>query len=182
MQHSKEIIESLLSQNPEKAMEYLYSDYYGQMCNIVYRVLNDSTAAEDIVQEVFMEIWKKRESISFTSSIYGYLKRSCINRSLNYIRKNKVHFEDEAILEHQSTENHTHNEIESGDLKTIINQSIESLPTRCRQVFVLSRYEYLTYKEIAAQLDISVKTVENQIAKALKILKNNVEPYMNNAV
>lgn len=178
MQRSKEEVVSLLSSNPEGAMQILYQDYYEQMCSVVYRVLNDSNASEDIVQEVFMEIWKKRDNIVFTTSIYGYLKRSCINRSLNYIRRNKMKFEDESALQFQYNEDHTHNELEADDLKSIIARSVDSLPDRCRQVFVLSRYEHMTYKEISQELDISIKTVENQIAKALKVLKNNVLPYM----
>ena len=181
MQQSKEVIEDLLANDPEKAMEVLYSDYYEQMCNVVYRVLYDSTASEDIVQEVFMEIWRKRGDISFNTSIYGYLKRSCINRSLNYLRKNKINFEEDSVLEFTVNEDHTHNKVEAQDLEKIIQRSIASLPARCKQVFVLSRYENMTYKEISAELGISIKTVENQIAKALKVLKLNVLPYMKNS-
>jgi RNA polymerase sigma-70 factor (ECF subfamily) len=178
----KSVIESLLRTDGEEAIRLIYAEYYEVMCNVVWRVLNDKNTAEDVVQEVIMEIWRKRETIVFSTSIYGYLKRSCVNRSLNTIRRNKVKIEDDTALQYQATSDHTHNNVEAGDLQGIISNTIMTLPDRCRQVFVLSRYEYLSYKEIGDQLDISVKTVENQIAKALKLLRASVSPYMNETV
>lgn len=175
----KSVIESLLRSDAQEAIRLIYEEYYEVMCNVVWRVLNDKITAEDVVQEVIMEVWRKRDTIQFSSSIFGYLKRSCVNRSLNNIRSKKIKVEDDTALQYQAINNHTHNSVEADDLQSIINTTIMTLPDRCRQVFVLSRYEYLTYKEIGDQLDISVKTVENQIAKALKLLRENVTPYMN---
>lgn len=182
MEYAIEVVEQLLRNDPEKAMQYLFQKYYSPMCDVVYRVLQDRSISEDIVQEVFMEVWRKRNDITFSSSITGYLKRSCVNRSLNHIRRNKFAYDEESALAFQYTEEHIENRIESQDLQEIINQSIESLPDRCREVFMLSRFENMSYKEIGDALEISVKTVENQIAKALKVLKSNVIPYMGNPI
>ena len=180
MEYTIEVIEQLFRNDPEKAMQYLFQKYYSQMCDVVFRVLQDRFATEDVVQEVFMEVWRKRDEISFSTSIAGYLKRSCVNRSLNHLRKNKIAFDDENALKFQYTEAHIENRIESEDLLDIIDQSIDSLPNRCKTVFMLSRFENMSYKEIGDALEISVKTVENQIAKALKVLKSNVMPYIGN--
>lgn len=174
----KSIVESLLKTDPEQAIKILYKEYYDQMCNVVWRMLNDKTVTEDIVQEVIMEVWRNRDQITFTSSLYGYLKKACVNRSLNFIRRQKVKLEDDSMLVYHFKKDHTHNSIEAQDLKSIISSTIMKLPDRCRQVFILSRYEYMSYKEIGAELNISVKTVENQIVKALRILKANVNPYL----
>jgi len=90
----KEII-LLLKSNGEKAMEEIYSRYYNYLCHATYKILNDSVATEDIVQDVLMEIWKKKETINITISLKAYLRRASINKALNYLRGKKIKFEDD---------------------------------------------------------------------------------------
>ncbi len=168
-----------LNNGDERVIRILFDDYYEYLCKSIYGVVPDASVAEDIVQEVFMELWKKRESIQITTSIKAYLRRSALNRALNYLRKNKVGFEEEdqiPDLGSQDTGGQTNMEVM--ELKDRIHSIIDDLPERCRMIFGMSRFEEMSYKEIAAALDISVKTVENQMSKALKILRVRLEPYM----
>jgi len=163
----------------EKAVELLFTKYYKYLCACVYKLIKDSTTAEDIVQEVFMELWKKRNGLNINISIKAYLRRASINKTLNHIRAKKVNFEDESeLLIVPSGVSSTQEEIEGSELKVHITNAINKLPDKCRIIFAMSRYEEMTYKEIAASLDISVKTVENQISKALKLLKTDLKPYL----
>ena len=162
----------------EHAAELLFKKYYSQVCYAVYRIIPDTTTSEDIAQDVFMEIWRKRETIEINSSVKAYLKRAGVNKALNHIRAKKVNFENDDSYEMQNLSIRDHgDDLEALDLQSIIDKAIDSLPERCRIVFSLSRFEELSYKEIASKLDISIKTVENQIGKALKILRSAVESY-----
>lgn len=161
--------------SPEKALEYIYDNYYEMMCNLVYRIIKDSAVSEDIVQDVFLEIWRKRDEIFINSSIEAYLRRSCRNKTLNYIRSNNVHWEDESELYEQIDTGFTAEQYLAADeLQYKINKVISNLPEKCRLVFVLSRFEEMSYSDISKELDISVKTVENHISKALKVLRENI--------
>jgi RNA polymerase sigma-70 factor (ECF subfamily) len=166
------------SSKAEKAAELLFKKYYSDVCYAVYRIIPDVARSEDIAQDVFMEIWRKKETINIKTSVKAYLKRAGVNKALNYIRANKVKFEDDDSYEMKNLSIRDHgNDLEAQDLQSIVDQAIESLPPKCRNVFSLSRFEDMSYKEIAAKLDISIKTVENQIGKALKILRLAVESY-----
>lgn len=170
-----ENIGQLIKSDPEKVLKALYDNYYDSMCHHVNLILRDENVAEDIVQEVFMSIWKKHEDLEIQSSIEGYLKRSCRNRALNYIRDNVMKWEDDTALENQHSDHVTSDEmLDFDDLNFKIQYEIGQLPEKCGIIFSLSRFEELTYSEIAKQLDISVKTVENQISKALKILREKI--------
>ena len=167
----QELITSLKNGN-ESAMDVLFRRHYSSICRSVYRILKDSNLAEDIAQEVFLGLWKKREKLNITTSVQAYLKRAAVNKSLNFIRDQKVKFDDEekmpVLSNNQST---TQQELEADDLQKLINDSIDLLPTKCKLVFTLSRFEEMSYQEIANELNISIKTVENQISKALKFLR-----------
>ncbi len=168
----------LLSTDGDKAMRYLYDEYYTSMCYAVYRVLPDRNAAEDIVQEVFLEVWNKREKLNVTSSLKSYLRRACVNRTLNHIRNKKIKFEEEETASVIPDDGiRAQRSMEVDELKTEIRSAIDELPEKCRIVFSMSRYEEMSYKEIAEKLEISIKTVENQISKALKYLRNALSEY-----
>ena len=168
-----------LNNSDESVIRVLFDEYYQYLCRSIYRVVPDSSISEDIVQEVFMELWKKRESIKITTSIKAYLRRSALNRALNYLRKNKVKFEEEVqIPDHGSLDSGGQSNMEVMELQDRINGIIDELPERCRIIFCMSRFEEMSYKEIAEALSISVKTVENQMSKALKILRTRLQPYL----
>lgn len=178
MEPSESQILTLLKDGKEKGIEILFEQYFKLLCLRAIRVVKHQEVAEDLVQELFLEIWNKRETINIKSSFKSYLSRSIVNRSLNWLRANKQIFEDAETGLMHTTDNYSISaELQKEELETYINGCIDDLPEKCRQVFVLSRFEQLSYKEIAAKLEISVKTVENQISKALKLLRSRLETY-----
>lgn len=174
----KEILR-LLSAEPRRGYTLLFHTYYAEVCGHVYRMLPDRAAAEDIAQEMFIELWSKRKSLTIKSSPGAYLRRMAVTRTLNYLRNHKKdRFADDTTLSnYESTLTTPLEAVEASDLEHVITHSIDTLPDRCRKVFVLSRFENMTYKEIAGTLDISVKTVENQMIKALKHLRESMANY-----
>lgn len=161
----------------QQAFRQLFDLYYESLVFVAFRLLRDMNSAKDMVQEVFLTLWKKRQLLEIHSFIYAYLKRSVVNKSLNYIKARK-HFEEDTVLERASYKTSSAQEsMEAKDLETLIKKTIDTLPERCRAVFVLKRFEDKSLKEIGALLDISPKTVEHQMTKALKVLKNAVIKY-----
>lgn len=142
------------------------------------KYVRDEQIAEEIVQEVFINIWERRESLTITTSIKSYLFTAIRNRSFNYLKlqlpkeQKKVDLDGVGFMEEDSREQ----EMIMDELKEYVHSAIESLPNKCRIIFNLSRNAGMTYKEIAEELDISVKTVENQIGLALKKLRENLNP------
>lgn len=169
----------LLRRDREKAIELLFVRYYSFLCKVIIKIIPDENLVEDLAQEVFFELWRKKEVLHINTSLKAYLRRAGMNKALNYIRDQKIKWNgSEENLQIPSREAGAGQIIEASELEAMINSAIDELPEKCRLVFVLSRFEDLTYKEIAARLDISVKTVENQISKALKQLRHKLEPYL----
>ncbi|MCB0522146.1 MAG: RNA polymerase sigma-70 factor [Lewinellaceae bacterium] len=153
-------------------METMFREYYPFLCKAIIRVLPDAHLAEDLAQDVFFDIWNKRENFSINTSLQAYLRRAGINRALNYIRDRKIRWDDEEKIAFQASNlTDASRKIEGEELKQKIEEAINQLPERCRLVFTLSRFEEMSYQEIADQLGISIKTVENQMSKALRILR-----------
>ena len=169
----------VFSKDPDKGMEMMFRTYYGLVSSIIYRILNNSEAAEDITQEVFLSVWKNRETFEITSSLKSYLARAARNKALNYIRDNKIKISDsEEMPDVPDYRPSVEKEIAGNDLRKRVTQLIDLLPERCRHTFVLSRFENLTYKQIAAEMGISEKTVENQISKALAFLRTGLASFL----
>jgi RNA polymerase sigma-70 factor (ECF subfamily) len=170
---------ALLADNSDLAIERIFQKYYEYLCNIIYRYLRDGALAEDLAQDVFMELWRKQESIQIKTSLKAYLKRAAVNKTLNFLRDNKITFDgEEELPDIQGNTTSVTEKMEAEELQEQINQAIDGLPERCRMIFLLSRFEDMSYKEIAQKLDVSVKTVENQISKALKILRVALGPFL----
>ena len=154
------------------AYDTLFKKYYAFLCMIVFRITKDKSQAEDVVQDVMLEIWRKRESIEIKNAVKSYLHRSVRNKTLNLIRDQKMKFEgDEQLLDIPSVESTPIQMMQGDDMAETIKKTFEKLPERCRIVFSLVKYEGFSYKEAAEQLNISIKTVENQISKALRIFR-----------
>jgi RNA polymerase sigma-70 factor (ECF subfamily) len=165
------------SENEEAYFESLFHTYYKQLCRFSYRVVRDKDLSEDVVQTCFVNFWQKRTSITIQSSFKTYLFRAVYNRSINeYNRAKRVVHEDVAILNEVSGPNSNDPilELEGKEMQDSINKAIASMPDGCRTVFLLSREEQLSYKEIAEMLEISVKTVENHMGKALRIMREHL--------
>jgi len=165
---------SLFDEDPKQALGILFDKYYGYLSNQVFFILKDEYETEDVLQDLFMELWKKKSLLkNIKSSLKFYLKRAATNRALNKI-KGKKPFEELNVEEGVKKRIQQPNLSEIGELELRIENGINSLPPKCKDIFNLSREEGLSYKEIAAKLEISTKTVENQIGKALKILRKKV--------
>ena len=169
----------LLKQDSERAIELLFEEYYGDLCRSAYRILPDQHLVEDLVQEVFYELWRRRRRLRIKSSLKAYLRRATRNKTLNYLRDHRrVYFEPADAQPLPGNLSGALRQLEAAELQELIDQAIDRLPERCRLVFVLSRFEDMTYHEIAEQLEISVKTVENQVSKALRLLRQALAPYL----
>lgn len=178
-EHSDEYILETLQTNDSLAMELMFRKYYAYLCKTVVRVLSDEHTAEDLAQEVFFDVWRKRDDISVNTSLRGYLRRAAMNKTLNFIRDRKIKWDDEDKLAVKASEETSAElELEGQDLERSIHEAIDLLPERCRLVFTLSRFEEMTNQQIADELTISVKTVENQMTKALKMLKAVIGPFL----
>lgn len=159
--------------------EKLFKDHFVHLCNFARGYLNDTEDAKEIVQEVFFKLWQNRDSINLDKSVKSYLFTSVRNRSLNFIRDHKkfksqvldVDIADYDLAFEQDV-------FSKYDLENRINVALNKLPEKCREVFVMSRQEELKYKEIAEKLNISVKTVEAQMSKALRILREELKDYI----
>ena len=178
-QYTDQEIQSLFRQDTEKAIEALFQLYYIYLCQAAFRIVTDSQLAEDLTQEVFFELWRKKEGIAFTISIKAYLRRAVVNKALNHIRdRKKITDDEDKMLNVESTAPSAMQLLDSEELQQLIDRSIDELPEKCRLVFVLSRFEEMSYQEIADHLGISIKTVENQIVKALKHMRIALQPWM----
>ena len=160
----------------------LYTEYYSMLCIIAYEYTRSKILAEEMVGETFLTLWEKRESLIINSSIKNYLIKSTQNTCLQYIRKKK-------IITQSIDENFVNKHIPWGDnyplgnlfgkeLSTLIDHAIESLPTQCRKIFILSRDEDMTYTQIAQMMNISENTVKTQIKKALQRLRIALKDYL----
>ena len=168
-----------MKKGDSRAFRALFDAYYKYLVVSSFNVLGDFEKAKDLAQDVFADMWQKRDRVEVKSTLKGYLRRAVINKTLNHIKAQRMVFNDPNDLPENTTQaDNPQQKIEAEDLQKIINKAIDSLPEKCKVVFVLRRLENMSHKEIAAQLGISPKTVENQMTKALKVLRKAVEPYM----
>lgn len=159
------------------AYEFIFNKYFKDLYRFGYSYLRDETQAEEIAQEVFLYLWDKREKIEIQTTLKTYLFSAVKNKCMNYIKielprqKNMSDVEQAKMFVSYDKDTTDNSEL----LKKQIKQAIDELPTKCKQVFMLSRYSGFTYEEIAEELGISKKTVENQMGIALKKLRISLE-------
>lgn len=161
-----------------KAFEMLFHRYYGNLCLYATKILSDDTAAEEVVQDFFVKFWEKKEQTNIDTSIKNYLFRSIKNQCLNFIKHSviKKNYIKNQEIDFQPNVDYEDSFIEV-DLAKKIEESINSLPKKRREIFKLSREEGLKYREIAERLNISIKTVEAQMGLAIKNLREKLKDY-----
>jgi RNA polymerase sigma-70 factor, ECF subfamily len=162
--------------NDSKAFEMLFKRHYKPLCRRVNTMLNDEEATEDVVQQLFIKIWESRETLQTPDSVAAYLFTAARNRALNYIKSQSRKSSNEVPLTnlHDEADNRMEEQMDAKELQKALYAAIDALPEKRREVFVLSRFEGKSYKEIAEIMQISVKTVEAQMGKALATLREFV--------
>lgn len=159
--------------------EKLFKEQYEKLCSIANQYLKDLEAAEEVVQSTFVRFWETREKLNIEKSHASYLsvavRNSCLNQLKHLKIKEAYKADNKREMEYEELRTEESN---TDELVDKIKSAIEKLPEGRRKIFVLSRYEGLKYREIAERLNISVKTVENQMGSALKFLKSNLAEYI----
>lgn len=174
-----EAIIQLMKTDGRKAISLLFERHYSIMCRVALRIVGDTETAQDIAQEVFTNLWKKRDTLEIKSAPAAYLKMAVRNRSINFIKSKKFNFNpDGEELQIASNEATAQQNLEAADLQGKITEAIDNLPPKARIPFCLNRFEDMTYSEIAVQLGVSVKTVEYQVSKALSILRESLKSHL----
>jgi RNA polymerase sigma-70 factor (ECF subfamily) len=157
-----------IKQSDQKSLEILYEKYFHILCEFAFSVLKQYELSEEVVSDVFFNIWNKRKEIDIALNLKSYLFKSVRNKALDYLNSSKIRIEN--IESHNITElmNDSTTIIEYQELENEINNLIELLPLQRRIIFKLNRFENLKYKEIAEIMSISVNTVQKQMTAATK--------------
>jgi RNA polymerase sigma-70 factor (family 1) len=165
-----------IKKGDEKAFDYLFNIYYDDLCNYAVTIIKDGDLSEDIVQNIMADLWINRQKVSIHSSLRSYLFRSVYNASIDHLRhiRSREKFLSDSVFEDSSSFEST---VEYQELTKRINDVIETLPEQCKVIFRLSRFENLKYREIAQKLNISENTVDTQIRRALKKLRESLNDF-----
>jgi RNA polymerase sigma-70 factor (ECF subfamily) len=175
----KQVI-SRIRNGDEQAFEWLFRQYYEKLCQWAYHYLRDLDSSEEVVQDLYYNLWRNRTSMEFHVSVKSYLYKAVSNNCKMLIRKKGRRSAIEADLASQHTVSNTEPAelLELKEIRKAVNKTLEELPEKPAQIFRMSRYEGLKYREIAEKLSISIKTVEANMGKALKIFRKNLQEYI----
>ena len=162
-----------------KEFEKVFKEFYPHLCLYALRFVKTKDLSEEIVQNLFCQIWENRKDLNIHTSIKAYLYRSTYHNALQVLRKKGSQNKYEEYVKHHHNEyESTSNTLEEKEINKIVQQTLSTLPQRCGIIFKMSRFEGLKYQEIAKKLSISVKTVEANMGKALKAFRHNLKDYM----
>ncbi|MDJ1469707.1 RNA polymerase sigma-70 factor [Xanthocytophaga flava] len=161
---------ALLRESDSAALEELYYKYSSKLYSFAYKVLRDKDTCKDIIQEIFSQLWVRRDSIQIIS-LESYLYAATRFQVFNAIREGKHHDQLWEEIENRHFSNTTEEKVNEKEALHLIESAFDALPGRCREIFRMSRFEQLSTKEIATILGIAPKTVENQLTIALKRLR-----------
>jgi RNA polymerase sigma-70 factor (ECF subfamily) len=168
-----------LRRGDEAAFDEIFRSWYASLVRAAESIVRSRAVAEELVQDVMLELWRRRESLVEGGSAQAYLFQSVRNRSLNYVRHERVERraepEAERVAQIQAP---AQSLLVEEEIDVALRRAVAGLPDRCREVFELSRIHGLKYSEIATVLGISVKTVEAQMGKALKVLRVELAPWL----
>ncbi|MNK03678.1 RNA polymerase sigma factor [compost metagenome] len=170
-QLSDEALVLLLKQEDVDAFEELYNRYWDKLYAAAYKRVRSKETSEELVQDFFTSLWLNRNTVQIHSSFEGYLFTSIRYLVLNHLQKELVRSTYKEAIKTDKVDNSTEETVMLNDLVLNLNKEVEQLPIKCKSVFELSRREYKTNKEIALELGISEKTVENQLTKALRRIR-----------
>jgi RNA polymerase sigma-70 factor (family 1) len=171
---SDDILVSLIRHDDENAFRVLYDRYNKKIYFFSLRYLGNNYEAEELVQSTFINIWENRKSLNRDLPVKSYIYKAAVNYIYNFLKKKAIRarFVESEISKRETLSNLTYEEVFFRDLENSINSIVSTLPPRQQNIFRLSRYEGLTNMEIAKKLDLSVRTVENQMYRALNLIRN----------
>ena len=164
----------------ESAFELLFRSHFREMCLISVRYVRDMEVSREIVQEAFMSLWEKRNTIDPSKPVKAYVATTVRNKSLNYLRDNKK-FDGrlpghENLIPEETAE--LSDPLVAQEIRQKIKTATDLLPEKCREIFLMNRNQQLKYQEIAEKLGISVKTVETQMSKALQHMRDHLREFL----
>ncbi len=160
-----------------EAFKELFFEFYPALCVFAQRYVNDWETSEDIVQETFLKVWKNRKTIDIRLSFRNFLLTSVRNSCMDYLRKESVTARYTGQVEPSHASMSPEDFYTLSELEVLLHQALEKLSSDVREVFEMNRFNGLTYHEIATQLDVSPKTVEARMSKALKTLRHELKDY-----
>jgi RNA polymerase sigma-70 factor (ECF subfamily) len=173
---------SLVTEGSEMAFERFFKTYFKALHAYAFVMLQDELMAEDIVQQVFYKIWEKKEQFRVHTSVKAFLYKSVYNECLNYLKhqKHRVDHQNYVLYANrsQASNESAAMRVELTELETRLKKAMNELPEQCRTIFYMSRFDELKYREIALQLGLSIKTVEAQMGKALKVLRKKLVDFL----
>lgn len=173
MELKNEPLTTLLPQKDSVAFEEVFKSHFKQLHAYAITLLRDDAEAEETVQQVFFKIWERNTDFPLTGSVTAYLYRAVHNECLNFLKHQQVKQSHRLFVAHRMKNETEHpvKKLSTKELEHKLHDALNELPEQCRTIFQLSRFDELKYREIAAQLGLSEKTVENQMGKALKLLR-----------
>ncbi len=176
--HTDQELLQLIKGDDMKAYETLYRRYYVYLCNKAYKRVPMPAVVEELVQDVFVNCWNKRENLEADGNVAAWLFATLRNKVLHELRSS--YHQKARQMEWPVagvTDTGADDELDAKSLEARILGVVNGLPPQCREAFRLSRFEQLSYKEIAVRMNISVKTVEKHVSKALQLLKTELHEY-----
>jgi RNA polymerase sigma-70 factor (ECF subfamily) len=176
--NDRELLERL-RQGDTAAFDTIFRTWYAPLVGTAERMLRDRAVAEELVQDVMLELWRRRETLDADGTAQAYLFQATRNRVLNYLRHLKIEQRSEPEIRGDAPSSPPADaQVVHEELDVALQRAVQALPDRCREVFELSRVHGLKYAEIASKLGISVKTVEAQMGKALRLLRERLAPWL----
>lgn len=168
-----------LRRGDEAAFDTIFRRWYPSLVRAAESLVRSRAVAEELVQDVMLEFWKRRETLAEESSPQAYLFQATRNRALNHIRHVRIERAGEPhATRTEAIDSTAHSLVVEDEMMVAVRKAVDSLPTRCREVFELSRTHNKKYSEIATELGISIKTVEAQMGKALRTLREELAPWL----
>ena len=176
-----------IKHNDKKAFEYIFHEYFHVLHEYAYFYIENSSLAEDIVQDVFLKIWDSRDRLAIHTSLKGYLFRCIHNNCIQYLRHkmveqnhqvtNRAKLEEAVIMNRLFFETGL-TRLYENDIESLVNKAIDDLPAKTREIYVLSRHKYLKNSAIAKKFNVTEKSIEYHITRALDSLRKYLKDYL----
>ncbi len=174
----RDFVSYKLRTGDEEAFNFIFNNYYEGLVLFALDFINDRDQAEEIVQGVFVKIWENHKTLDIKISIKSYLLKAVQNRCYDYIKHHKIKIKFEELFLQKTIKDEITNDYFSSNLIRRIDIAIDNLPEKTGHIFRMSRFENMKYKEIAEQLNISIKTVEANIGRALQQLRIDLKDWL----